>query len=99
MIQTTQTLRRQTPSTKRWTPPPPITGNTGEVELAGDDIGGLAVHIAARVIDADRSDDIMVSSTVKDLVAGSGIEFEHRGDRELMGVPGERPLYAVSGIP
>jgi class 3 adenylate cyclase len=73
--------------------------HTGEVELAGDDIGGLAVHIAARVIDADRSDDIMVSSTVKDLVAGSGIEFDHRGAHELKGVPGEWQLYAVSGLP
>ena len=73
--------------------------HTGEVELTGDDVGGLAVHIAARVIDADRSNDIMVSSTVKDLVAGSGIEFDHRGSHELKGVPGEWQLYAVSGLP
>jgi pimeloyl-ACP methyl ester carboxylesterase len=73
--------------------------HTGEVELAGDNIEGLAVHIAARVIDANGGNDVMVSSTVKDLVVGSGIEFDHRGSHELKGVPGEWQLYAVSGLP
>jgi class 3 adenylate cyclase/pimeloyl-ACP methyl ester carboxylesterase len=70
--------------------------HTGEVELTGDGVGGLAVHIASRVTDA--GDDVMVSSTVKDLVAGSGIEFEARGTHELKGVPGEWQLYAVTDL-
>jgi class 3 adenylate cyclase len=73
--------------------------HTGEVELAGDDIGGLAVHIAARVIDAEPGSGVMVSSTVKDLVVGSGIEFEERGTHELKGVPGDWQLYSVAGMP
>jgi class 3 adenylate cyclase len=73
--------------------------HTGEVELAGDDIGGLAVHIAARVIDAEPGSGVMVSSTVKDLVVGSGIEFEERGSHDLKGVPGDWQLYSVAGMP
>jgi class 3 adenylate cyclase/pimeloyl-ACP methyl ester carboxylesterase len=73
--------------------------HTGEIELTGDDIGGLAVHIAARVIDAEPGSGVMVSSTVKDLVVGSGIEFEERGPHQLKGVPGDWHLYAVSGLP
>jgi class 3 adenylate cyclase len=73
--------------------------HTGEIELGGDGIGGLAVHIAARVIEADHGNEVMVSSTVKDLVAGSGIEFEPRGTHRLKGVPGEWQLYAVSRLP
>ncbi len=73
--------------------------HTGEIELTGNDIGGLAVHIAARVIDAEPGSGVMVSSTVKDLVVGSGIEFKERGSHELKGVPGEWHLYAVSGLP
>ena len=73
--------------------------HTGEVELSGNDIGGLAVHIAARVIDTEPGSGVMVSSTVKDLVVGSGIEFEDRGSHQLKGVPDEWHLYAVSGLP
>ena len=73
--------------------------HTGEVELTGDDVGGLAVHIAARVIDADRGNAVMVSSTVKDLVAGSGIEFQERGSHHLKGVPGDWQLYSVAELP
>ncbi|MCH8128900.1 MAG: adenylate/guanylate cyclase domain-containing protein [Acidobacteria bacterium] len=73
--------------------------HTGEVELTGNDIGGIAVHIAARVIDAEPGSGVMVSSTVKDLVVGSGIEFEDRGSHQLKGVPDEWHLYAVSGLP
>ncbi len=73
--------------------------HNGEVELAGDDIGGLAVHIAARVIDAEPGSGVLVSSTVKDLVAGSGIQFAPRGTHELKGVPGEWSLFSVSGLP
>jgi pimeloyl-ACP methyl ester carboxylesterase len=69
--------------------------HTGEIELAGDDIGGIAVHIAARVIAAAGSSEILVSSTVKDLTAGSGITFNDRGTHVLKGVPEEWRLFAV----
>ena len=69
--------------------------HTGEIELRGDDIGGIAVHIGARVAaKADRS-EILVSQTVADVVAGSGIQFEARGAHELKGVPGTWQLSAV----
>jgi pimeloyl-ACP methyl ester carboxylesterase len=70
--------------------------HAGEIELRGDDIGGLAVHISQRVSAAAQADEIVVSSTVKDLVAGSGIEFEDRGERELKGIPGSWHLFAVA---
>jgi class 3 adenylate cyclase len=70
--------------------------HTGEIELRGDDIGGLAVHIGQRVSSAAQAAEIVVSSTVKDLVAGSGIEFEDRGERVLKGVPGNWHLFAVT---
>ncbi len=70
--------------------------HTGEIELRGDDIGGLAVHIGQRLSAAAQPAEIIVSSTVKDLVAGSGIEFEDRGERELKGVPGSWRLFAVT---
>jgi class 3 adenylate cyclase len=69
--------------------------HTGECEVRGDDLGGLAVHIAARVAALACPGDVLVSSTVKDLVAGSGIEFEDRGEHDLKGVPGTWRLYAV----
>ena len=69
--------------------------HTGECELIGGKIGGIAVHTGARVAAAAQAGEVLVSSTVKDLVAGSGIEFEDRGERELKGVPGEWRLYAV----
>ncbi len=69
--------------------------HTGEVEVRGEDIGGIAVHTAARVMATAKPGDVVVSRTVKDLVAGSGIEFEDRGEHELKGVPGEWRLYAV----
>jgi len=68
----------------------------GEVEMRGEDIGGIAVHVASRVMSSAQADEILVSSTVKDLVIGSGIEFEDRGARELKGVPGTWNLYAVA---
>jgi class 3 adenylate cyclase len=71
--------------------------HTGEIELRGDDVAGLAVHIGARVSALAGAGEVLVSSTVKDLVAGSGIEFEDRGEHELKGVPGQWRLYAVSG--
>jgi class 3 adenylate cyclase len=69
--------------------------HTGECEVIGDDVGGLAVHIGARVMGQAGPGEVLVSSTVKDLVVGSGIEFEERGTRELKGVPGEWRLFAV----
>lgn len=69
--------------------------HTGEVELAGQYVRGIAVHIGARVAALAGSGEVFVSSTVKDLVAGSGIEFEDRDTHPLKGVPGEWHLFAV----
>ena len=69
--------------------------HTGEIQLVGDDVAGIAVHLGARVAALAGGSEVLVSSTVKDLVAGSGIEFEERGEHELKGVPGEWRLYAV----
>jgi pimeloyl-ACP methyl ester carboxylesterase len=69
--------------------------HTGEIELIGDDIGGIAVHIGARVSSAAGPREVLVSSTVKDLVAGSGIDFEDRGIHALKGVPDRWHLFAV----
>jgi class 3 adenylate cyclase len=71
--------------------------HTGEVEVMGDDIGGIAVHIAARVLGYAAPGELVVSGTVKDLVVGSGIPFEDRGEHELRGVPGRWRLWAVTG--
>jgi class 3 adenylate cyclase len=71
--------------------------HTGEVELRGDDVAGMAVNIGARVAALAGAGEVLVSSTVKDLVFGSGIEFSDRGEHELRGVPGEWRLFAVSG--
>ena len=69
--------------------------HSGEVELIGDDVGGIAVHIAARVIGMAGPEEALVSNTVKDLVVGSGIEFEDRGEHELRGVPDRWRLWAA----
>jgi class 3 adenylate cyclase len=69
--------------------------HTGEVEVAEDKPRGIAVHIGARVSARAAPGEVLVSNTVKDLVAGSGIEFDERGTAELKGVPGEWRLYAV----
>jgi class 3 adenylate cyclase len=69
--------------------------HTGEIELAGDDVAGLAVAIGARVGALAGASEVLVSSTVKDLVVGSGIELEDRGAYSLKGVPEEWNLYAV----
>lgn len=63
--------------------------HTGEVEVIGEDVGGIAVHIGARIMDLAEPGEVLVSSTVRDLVSGSGIEFEDRGAHRLKGVPGE----------
>jgi class 3 adenylate cyclase len=70
--------------------------HTGECEVRGDDLGGLAVHIAARIGSLARPGEVLVSSTVKDLVAGSGIEFSDRQEHELKGVPGTWALFSVN---
>ena len=69
--------------------------HAGEVEFVGDDVRGLAVHVGARVGAVASSNEVLVSHTVKDLVAGSGIEFEDTGEHELKGVPGTWKLFAV----
>jgi class 3 adenylate cyclase len=69
--------------------------HTGEVELQGDKVSGLAVHIGARVAGAAGPGEVLVSSTVKDLVAGSGLQFRDRGIQTLKGVPGEWHLFAL----
>ena len=69
--------------------------HTGEVEMMGDNAGGIAVHIGARVAAHAGAGEVLVSSTVKDLVAGSGLRFEDRGTQVLKGVPGEWRLFAV----
>jgi class 3 adenylate cyclase len=70
--------------------------HTGEIEIHPDDISGLAVHIGARIAALAGMGEILVSSTVKDLVVGSGLEFEDRGSRELKGVPGEWRVFALA---
>jgi pimeloyl-ACP methyl ester carboxylesterase len=69
--------------------------HTGEVELLGDRVSGLAVHIGARVAAVASAGEVLVSSTVKDLVAGSGLRFQDRGVQILKGVPGEWHLFAL----
>jgi class 3 adenylate cyclase len=69
--------------------------HTGECELTGDKVVGIAVHIGARVAAAAKPDEVIVSSTVRDLVAGSGLKFSDRGMHRLKGVPDEWHLYAV----
>ena len=71
--------------------------HTGELELRDGDVGGMAVHIGARVAAQAEAGEVLVSGTVKDLVVGSGIEFADRGAAELTGVPGEWRLFAVAG--
>lgn len=69
--------------------------HTGEAELRGDDVGGLAVHIGARVAAEAGAGEVLVTRTVTDLVAGSGIAFSSRGPHALKGVPGEWELFAA----
>jgi class 3 adenylate cyclase len=69
--------------------------HTGEVELTGAAVRGIAVHIGARIAARADAGEVLVSATVKDLVAGSGLEFEDRGAHELKGVPGEWRIFAA----
>lgn len=70
--------------------------HTGECELADGKVAGIAVSIGARVAAAAAADEVLVSNTVKDLVAGSGLRFEDRGVHDLKGVPGQWRLWAVA---
>jgi class 3 adenylate cyclase len=72
--------------------------HTGECEVVDGKVGGIAVHIGARVASEAGPGQVLVSGTVKDLVAGSGIEFQERGPVDLKGVPGEWRLYSVAGV-
>jgi len=73
--------------------------HTGEVELMGDDVGGIGVHVAARVCALAGAGEVLASRTVRDLAVGSGIEFEPRGEHELKGVPDRWELYGVTATP
>ncbi|MDQ4004790.1 MAG: adenylate/guanylate cyclase domain-containing protein, partial [Actinomycetota bacterium] len=70
--------------------------HTGEVEVTDEDVQGIAVHIGARIAGLAGAGEVFVSSTVKDLVAGSGIEFTDRGTHQLKGVPGEWRVFATT---
>jgi class 3 adenylate cyclase len=72
--------------------------HTGECEIVDGKIAGIAVNVGSRVASQAAPGEVLVSSTVKDLVAGSGIEFEERGEHELKGVPGTWRLYAVHTV-
>ena len=69
--------------------------HAGEIELRGEDVGGIAVHLAARVMGVAGAGEVLVSRTVKDLVAGSGLRFEDRGVQTLKGIPDEWQIYAA----
>ena len=69
--------------------------HTGECELVGDAVGGIAVHIGARVMAKAGADEVLVSSSVKELVEGAGVKFKDRGAQRLRGVPDEWRLYRV----
>jgi class 3 adenylate cyclase len=71
--------------------------HAGEVEVMGDDVAGIAVHIAARVMGEAGAAEVLVSSSVPPLVAGSGLEFADRGEQHLKGVPGRWRLFSVEG--
>ena len=73
--------------------------HTGEVDRSTDDVSGIGVHIAARVMAMARPDEVLATRTVRELTAGSGIVFTDRGAHELRGIPGEWDLYAVAGWP
>ena len=70
--------------------------HTGEIEVRGNDIGGVAVHAAARVMAQSQSSEVLVSRVVTDLVAGAGLKFSERGSHELKGLPGRWDLFAAS---
>lgn len=70
--------------------------HTGEIEIRGRDVGGIAVHVAARVMANSKADEVLVSRVVTDLVAGAGLKFSDRGSHELKGIPDRWDLFAAS---
>ena len=70
--------------------------HVGEIELQGDDIAGLAVHVSARIMGEAEADEVLVSRTVRDLTAGSGLRFKDRGTHSLKGIPDDWQLYALA---
>jgi class 3 adenylate cyclase len=72
--------------------------HTGECELIGEDLAGLAVHVAARVAATAQPNEVLVSGTVRDLVMGSGVDLVDRGAQKLRGVPGEWRLFVVRSV-
>ena len=72
--------------------------HTGEIELIGQDVGGISVHIASRIADYAGPGEVLTSQTVKDLASGSGVSFEAVGSRRLEGVPGEWPVYTARSL-
>jgi class 3 adenylate cyclase len=70
--------------------------HTGEIEIRGNDIGGVAVHAAARVMAQSQASEVLVSRVITDLVAGAGLKFADRGSHELKGLPGRWDLFAAS---
>jgi class 3 adenylate cyclase len=70
--------------------------HTGEIEIRGQDVGGIAVHAAARVMAQSQASEVLVSRVVTDLVAGAGLKFTERGSYELKGIPGRWDLFAAS---
>jgi class 3 adenylate cyclase len=70
--------------------------HTGECEVIGDDVGGMAVHVAARVAGLAEPGEVLVSGTTCGTVLGVGIHFEDRGTQQLRGVPGRWPVYAMA---
>jgi class 3 adenylate cyclase len=73
--------------------------HTGEVELVGDDVRGIAVHVTARVLGAAGAGEVLITQTTADLVEGSGVTLEDAGEHELKGIPSARRLYRVMSTP
>jgi class 3 adenylate cyclase len=71
--------------------------HTGECEIIGEDVGGMAVHIASRVASLAEAGEILASGTAYGTVVGSGLEFTWKGSHELKGVPGTWPIFALDG--
>ena len=69
--------------------------HTGEIEVRGQDVGGIAVHTAARVMAQSGANEVLVSRVVTDLVAGAGLKFKERGVFDLKGIPGQWDLFAA----
>jgi class 3 adenylate cyclase len=69
--------------------------HTGEIEVIGEDVGGISVHIASRIMNEAPAGEILTSQTVKDLASGSGVQFKTLGAKQLEGVPGDWQIYST----